>query len=336
MTKYVDFKELRKQLNFRDVLWHYRVELKLTCDQHHGFCPLPTHNGKKKTPSFSANVKRGIWQCFGCGQKGNVLDFAVLMEGGNPKNGQDVRRVALSWLPRPGPVPVRVNFGVRKEKTSNEEQGLINQPLDFELKGLESNHPYLLGRSFKTETITHFGVGYCSRGSLGNRIAIPLHNERGELVGYAGRVIDDESITEENPKYKFPGRRRRKDVIYEFRKSLLLYNANRIPTQAVDLIVVEGFTGVWWLKQAAISDVVAVMGASCSAEQGQIIVSLVKPDGRVSIFTDGDAAGERCAQDIFVHVAPYRAVQWIRLENGKQPTDFGAPELHKLFWGGRT
>src|SRR5437868_14433097 len=103
MTKYVDFKELRKQLDFRDVLWHYRVELKLTGDQHHGFCPLPTHSGKKKSPSFSANLKKGIWQCFGCGQKGNVLDFAVLMEAGDPKNGQDVRRVALSWLPRPGP-----------------------------------------------------------------------------------------------------------------------------------------------------------------------------------------------------------------------------------------
>ena len=89
-------------------------------------------------------------------------------------------------------------------------------------------------------------------------------------------------------------------------------------------------------KEAAISDVVALMGASCSAEQGQIIVSLVKPEGRVLIFTDGDAAGERCAQDIFVHVAPHRAVQWVRLENGKQPTGFSVPDLHKLFWGRRT
>src|SRR5256885_1289545 len=84
MTNWIDFKELRKQLDFAKVLRHYGVELKLSGDQHHGFCPLPAHQGKKNSPSFSANIKRGIWQCFGCGEKGNLLDFAVLMERANP------------------------------------------------------------------------------------------------------------------------------------------------------------------------------------------------------------------------------------------------------------
>src|ERR1043166_1698260 len=102
MTNWIDIKELRKQLDFADVLRHYGVELKPHGDQHHGFCPLPQHQGKKNSPSFSANLKRGIWQCFGCGSKGNVLDFAVLMEKGNPKNGEDVRRVAAEWGNRSG------------------------------------------------------------------------------------------------------------------------------------------------------------------------------------------------------------------------------------------
>src|ERR1039457_2921850 len=100
MTNWIDIKELRKQLDFEEVLRHYGVALKLTGDQHHGFCPLPSHKGKKNSPSFSANIKRGIWQCFGCGGKGNVLDFAVLMEEGNPKNGADVRRVAKKLIDR--------------------------------------------------------------------------------------------------------------------------------------------------------------------------------------------------------------------------------------------
>jgi DNA primase len=41
---------------------------------------------------------------------------------------------------------------------------IVNASLDFELKGLDATHPYLLGRGFTPETIKHFGLGFCSRG----------------------------------------------------------------------------------------------------------------------------------------------------------------------------
>lgn len=100
MNTWIDFGELRKRLDFAEVLRHYGVEVNLKKEQHHGFCPLPSHEGKRNSQSFSANVKRGIWQCFGCGGKGNVLDFAVLMERGNPKNGAEVRKVAFELWDR--------------------------------------------------------------------------------------------------------------------------------------------------------------------------------------------------------------------------------------------
>lgn len=330
MTNWIDFKELRKQLNFADVLRHYGVELKPKGDQHHGFCPLPSHNGKKNSPSFSANLKCGIWQCFGCGEKGNVLDFAVLMERANPKSGEDVRRVASE-------LKERVLDGTKPSKKQEDnsekedENVVINAPLDFELKGLEPNHPYLVDRGFAPETIAHFGLGYCSRGLLANRIAIPLHNESGELVGYAGRVINNEAISEQNPKYKFPGKREKKEVTHQFKKSLLLYNAHRITAPVDDLVVVEGFTGVWWLHELGIANVVGTMGAACSNEQANMIVSLVSPSGHVWIFTDGDAAGVRCAETILTHVAPHRLTQWVKVEAGRQPTSFFRSELKKFF-----
>src|ERR1022692_4522723 len=330
MTEWLDFKELRKQLDFSEVLRRYGVELKLSGDQHHGFCPLPSHDGKRRSPSFSANVKKGIWQCFGCGQKGNILDFAVLMERGNPKNGEDVRRVA-SILKEQCLGAAKLPKAHANNDQKEDGNILINAPLDFELKGLDANHPYLLDRGFTPETIEHFGLGYCSRGLLRNRIAIPLHDGQGKLVGYAGRVIDDETINEANPKYRFPGRRRRKEVIHEFRKSLFLYNAYRITAPVDDLVIVEGFTGVWWLSQAGIANVVAPMGAACSEEQASAIVSLLSPSGRAWVFTDGDAAGERCAQDILIHVAPHRFTRWIKVEKGKQPTGFFPSELKEFF-----
>lgn len=330
MNDWIDFKELRKQLDFGEVLRHYGVELKLTGEQHHGFCPLPNHIGKRNSPSFSANLKKGIWQCFGCGEGGNLLDLAVLMEHGNPKSGEDVRKVASLLNERflGGTKPPKK----QKSKADKEDENVVvNAPLDFELKGLELNHPYLLGRGFTAETIARFGLGYCSRGLLGSRIGIPLHDARGELVGYAGRVIDDESITEENPKYKFPGRRKRKDVIHEFRKSLLLYNAHQITLPVDDLVIVEGFAGVWWLSQAGIVNVVGTMRASCSEEQAGVIVSLVSPSGRVWVFTDGDNAGARCAGEILVRVSPHRFVRWVRVTDLKQPTGFSPSELKNLF-----
>jgi DNA primase len=331
MTNWLDFKELRKQLDFGKVLQHYGVELKQSGEQHHSFCPLPAHEGKKNSPSFSANLKRGIWQCFGCGQKGNVLDFAVLMEHGNPKNGEDVRRIAID-LQRRFP-----NGASQSEKADEpdadpeEENVVINAPLDFALKGLDAKHPYLLNRGFTAETIAQFGLGYCSRGLLANRIAIPLHDAEGKLLGYAGRLINDEDISEENPKYKFPGRRERKSVVYEFKKSLLLYNTHRIAWPVQNLIVVEGFASVWWLTQAGIPNVVALMGSSCSAEQERIISALVPPEGCVWIFTDGDAGGERCAHDIFLHVATHCAVRWAYLKDFAQPTDFPRNILPRFF-----
>src|SRR6267142_2480387 len=95
MSKWIDFKELRAKLTFEQVLRHYGVEVKRNGNQHHGFCPLPNHNGKRNSPSFSANLDKGIFQCFGCGAKGNLLEFAALMENVDPKNGAELRKVAL-------------------------------------------------------------------------------------------------------------------------------------------------------------------------------------------------------------------------------------------------
>src|SRR3954462_14438718 len=100
MSAWINFRELRANLKFEQVLRHYGVEVKRKNDQHQGFCPLPNHNGKKNSPSFSANLDRGIFQCFGCGAKGNVLDFAVLMQNLNPKDGSSLHKVALELQER--------------------------------------------------------------------------------------------------------------------------------------------------------------------------------------------------------------------------------------------
>lgn len=337
VSVWIDFKQLRAKLDFEKVLRHYGVEIKRKGNQHLGYCPLPNHNGEKKSPSFSANLERGIFRCFGnCGAHGNVLEFAAHMEGVTLDDGTAFRALAArlqeQFCPELGNAAKPQPKGKTEAKPAKKEPKqdvprIINAPLGFDLKGLDPKHPYLLKRGFTQDTIDHFGLGFCSRGYLMDRVAIPLHDHQGELVGYAGRVVDDSTITEDNLRYRFPGERERDGKMYEFRKTLFLYNGYRIKAPLDRLIVVESFTAVWWLIQNSIPNVVGTMGADCSDKQAELIVSLVKSDGQVWALTDGDPAGERCAANILTRVAPHRLVRWVKLDEGKQPTDLSKQEL---------
>jgi DNA primase len=350
MSNCIDFKALRAELRFADVLAAYNVPLKMKGrDQHMGFCPLPTHRSKaKRSPSFSANLAKGIWRCFGCSASGNVLDFVTRMEGGDPTRPDDVRRAAVAITARLGidrpPAsdarsadrnpPRPSGRGARDQAAAPEimdENVIVNAPLDFELKGLDPHHPYLKERGFTPQTIKQFGLGYCSRGLLAGRVAIPLHDGQGNLLGYAGRIVDDGKIDETHPKYLFPPPRERDGKTFVLRKSLFLYNAHRIETPVDDLIVVEGFPSVWWLTQQDFPNVMALMGASCSEEQAAIVATLTAPSARIWLMTDGDDAGIRCAGEVLTRVSPRRFCRWLKLPDGRQPTDCPAKELHNMF-----
>lgn len=339
MGTWVSFEELRKKLDFETVLRHYAVEIKRKGKQHIGFCPLPGHSGKRRSPSFSANLDRGIFQCFGCGAKGNILEFAALMEQVDPADGKAFREVAMKLQERFCPMlPTRptakAESPLRTETISSPESELpvvVNEPLDFELKGLDPSHPYLEARLLTPETIKHFGLGFTSRGFLKRRIAIPLHDHLGNLIGYAGRLVDDRLINEDNPKYLLPTKRERNGTIHEFRKTMFLYNGFRIAGLVDELIVVEGFPSVWWLTQCGFPHVVATMGADCSDRHAELIVSLVKSSGRVWIMPDGDEAGSRFASALLLKVAPYRLVRWAKIQTGCQPTDLVTELLKKSF-----
>lgn len=337
MPSWIDFKELRAKLRFDEVLAHYGVEIKVKGEQHMGFCPLPGHSGKRNSPSFSANLERGIFHCFGCQAKGNILDFAVLMEGKNPEVGRDLRAVALMLRetfcsPNKKPVATKAPSSPAKADEGQRELPLVaNAALDFELKGLDPSHPYLSGRGFVKETVAHFGLGYCSRGYHAGRIAIPLHDAEGKLIGYAGRIVDDARIDCENPRYLLPASRERDGALLEFKKTLFLYNGFRFKSPVESIVVVEGFSSVWWLTQNGFSRVVATMGAECSEEQAALIVSHVRPDGRVWLIPDGDKAGEKFADSLFRQISPHRFVRWVKLEKDKQPTDLSVEQLKTCF-----
>jgi DNA primase len=64
------------------------------------------------------------------------------------------------------------------------------------------------------------------------------------------------------------------------------------------------------------------MGSVCSEEQATIIKDMVSPHGRIWIVSDGDDAGRRCAISAFERIAQIRFLRWLKLDEGKQPTDY--------------
>jgi DNA primase len=207
---------------------------------------------------------------------------------------------------------------------------IVNAPLDFMLKNLDPDHPYLRERGFTRETIDHFELGYASRGLMQGRIAIPLRNAKGQLIGYAGRVVDDALICADIPKYRFPTPRDHDGKRYEFNKALVLYNGHGIEQPAEELIVVSGFSSVWWLWQHGHRQVVALMGSNCSPEQATAIVGMVPRSGRVRIFTDGTKVGSYCGEEVLRLVAPYRFCRRVVLQHDRKPIDCTQDELQEL------
>lgn len=319
MTIWINFVELRKQLDFQKVLASFEVQLepKGNDGQHVGRCPLPTHpDAKGKT--FSANYAKGVWQCFGCHESGNVIDFAVLMEGKNKKDGQAVRAVAASLRERfvekrPADTP--------RHKPPQREAGksvVVNQPLDFELKTLETEHPFFAERKLLPETVARFGLGFCKRGSLSGRIAVPLADDAGQLVGYAGLDPGAGESVGNMPRYVFPTRREHDGIEHVFDSGKFLYNGHRLGKAVKDLIVVRECHTLWHLFQGGFANVVALMSDQCSEEQAAIIPLLTADTARVWLLTDSSAESENTGHSFLPQVAVDRLCRWIKVKREEE------------------
>ncbi len=219
--QYIDFAFVKQQASFEVVLSHYELKAEGAGTDRAVLCPFHTET----QPSCKIELGRKIFQCFGCATKGNVLEFVALMEGNRADlQGAALKLAAICRIPLAAPRgrgPKAAQNTQEKQKrtppnsTAEPEPTLsdppavseepINPPLPFALK-LDSSHPYLAERGLTPELALLFGLGFCARGSMAGRICIPIHNEQGELVAYAGRWPGDEGIPEGQERYKLPAR----------------------------------------------------------------------------------------------------------------------------------
>lgn len=359
---WIDFTALRARARFEPVLDHYRVAPQGRGPQKTLLCPFH----EETEPSCKVNLEKRAFHCFGCGAKGNVLDFVAKMENAElpeaarrlaeicgiplaevsrtqteakprrtravephrkpqePREHATTRKTAPAAQPplceppgepeaAPGTLS-ELKLLTRGRSTLNlpplrdapgEAEGPINPPLTFRLK-LDAAHPYLAERGVSLEIAEAFGLGYCSRGMMQGRICIPIHNEAGELVAYAGRWPGDSGWPAGEERYKLPP---------GFRKSHVLFNLNRVPDDDWHVVLVEGFFSVFRLYAMDVP-AVALMGCSLSDEQIELLARRTK---RITVLTDGDAAGRAARAGIVPRLAERLDVYAPLLPEGTSP-----------------
>lgn len=329
MSTWVNFADIRKRVSIEDVLLkYYRID-NLKKDGNKLIGPCPVHNGDSPR-AFHADLVKNVWHCFSkCQGGGNVIDLVA------KKEVLSVRDAALKLQAffLSGTTPQAAPTAPAAEKQTKpsvpavlspereDEAPAENLPLKVKLD-LKPDHPHLLqDRGLKQATAEHFGIGYCSRGILRGMIAIPIHDEEGELVAYAGRRLKPQDIREHG-KYKFPK---------GFKKELVLYNLHRAQEHQKEhgLILVEGFFSVMKLYEAGLSNVVAPMGCELSDQQARLLAE----SKEVFILFDGNDAGYIGAEKAKEKLAPLVPVRIVKLEADTEPESFSAPALRWLING---
>src|SRR6056297_741437 len=241
-AKRIDFKHVRAGADFAAVLAAYGLELKKDGSKPSQFKALcPFHEDSR--PSLKVNTDRNLFHCFACGAKGNVIEFVMAREGLEIRPAAE-KVAALSGIaPHPGgpivplparnapppPAPPPAAPETPEEPADEALDGeLYNPPLTFELKLGQPTElmSWLAGRGIDAATVDTFGLGLVSKKSrtIGGRLAIPLHDERGRLLGYCGRHVGDD-VPDDTPKYVLPK---------GFRKDFEVFNLHRVAVDPAD------------------------------------------------------------------------------------------------------
>lgn len=332
----IDFKAVRRDADFETVLAAYDIELIKDGTKPHQYkalCPFHDDNN----PSLGVNTEKNVFNCFSCEAQGNILEFVMKMDRlearpaaikiaqlcGLPgadaperkRRGKGKPSAKPKAKPKPPPAaetPAPVSPPADESKPDGNP---YNPPLSFELN-LELDDAlkvWLESRGIDHHMMRDFSLGRASKRSksIGDRLAIPLHDAKGRLVGYCGRFVGDELPDKDTPKYKLPAK---------FQKELELFNLHRIVGRPKVLVVFESYLSVMRFNRHV--PCVSPFGRSISPQQVELVRAM-RPERTVVVF-DGDEPGRTGAASVAGALAGVCWVRTLALPDGVKP--------HHLDW----
>jgi len=290
---FVSFAAVKQAVRFEALLDRYGLIAGLTKKGQNLAGPCPFCEGKSSR-QFQVNLTKSAWYCFGCKAGGNILDFVVR------KEGLSVREAAIRldrWfklgLMEGVPATAQAAAPEAPRETPDDKVPSENAHLTFTLKTLDPAHAALAPLGLSSETLVHFGAGYCTKGFLKGRLAIPIHNAQGELIAYAGLALE----AEETPRYLFPP---------NFHPALEVMNLHRLAEFVDDgpLYLVPEIEGVLRLAEAGETAVLGLFDGSLSREQEGALAGVLR------LFDELVLVGEGFLDRTVSRLVRHTAVRW--------------------------
>lgn len=289
------------------------VQLKRVGRRWAGLCPFHS----EKSPSFSVNAEQGLYYCFGCGAKGDVITF--VREIDHLDFASAVERLAVG-------AGVTLRYTDARDGENRKRRSALVEAMaaavDYYHQRLLAGgdaagaRKYLRGRGFSGDEVRHYQLGWAPEGwdhlvrdlgvgrdllveaglafvnqrgrltdSFRGRVLFPIFNASGDPVAFGGRLLPGA----EGPKYK----NSTGSPVYD--KSKVLYGLNWAKGDIVaadEAIVCEGYTDVVGFAAVGMNRAVATCGTSLTEEHVRTLRSYA---ARVVLAFDADAAGQNAA-----------------------------------------
>jgi len=333
---------LRSRLSLAEIIGA-KVKLVRKGREFTGLCPF--HH--EKTPSFTVNEEKEFYHCFGCGAHGDGIRF--LMEAQNYTFMEAVKELA-NRVGLPLPQDMASSEAEPQEDLAPLKAVLLEASLWFQknlfhAKGTTALH-YTERRRLTRDTLKKFTLGYAPEGrhtletylkdkgfstdvlikaglsvqgepgsapydKFRQRLMFPIHDARGNIVGFGGRLLEAGE-----PKYL------NSPETPLFSKGKLLYGYNHAKEKASTdpLLIVEGYMDVISLQQAGFKGAVAPLGTALTEDQ--ILLAWRLSPEPILCF-DGDGAGlkaaARAAERVLPLLKPGYSLRFVFLPQGEDP-----------------
>lgn len=350
--------EVKQKTDIVQLVSEY-VTLKKAGRNFKGNCPF--HG--EKTPSFMVNSELQIFKCFGCQEGGDAITFLQKIEG--MEFGE-----ALENLAKRVGVVLTTYKPSMVEQTRDQLYKLLDNAAEAYHFMLTKHGAgtvaleYLKRRGITSEAIEKFRLGYVPEGwsfiydylvkkkgfsdreleSAGlvvpgnrgvydrfrNRVMFPLANNRGQVVGFAGRILPQVSSTKTQDSMGAKYINTPETEIYHKGELLYGFDVNRSEIKLKNIaVVVEGEIDAIVSWQANVKNVVAIKGSALTERQVELLSRVCET---IVMALDADVAGDAASRR-GIQIAEQKGInvkiaRWI---GGKDPGDLAIenPEAWK-------
>ena len=343
MDEFVE--QVRSHSDILQVVQSY-VPLKRKGGRYWGCCPF--HH--EKTPSFSVVPDKGFFYCFGCHAGGNVFKFISLIENISYfeaiKLQAEKLNIPMPERPKTPAEEAREREIASLRKVNEMARDFFHNCLTMTGYG-KPGLSYFAGRGITESVIEEFKLGFApdawdklssafvkrgvkpelllkaglvsesQRGGIYDRfrgrVIIPIADERGRVVGFGGRVLDDSQ-----PKYL----NTQETVLFNKRKLLFgLDRSHRAIKEAGYAIVVEGYMDAISVFGAGVENVVASLGTAFTTDHAKKLMRYAK---ELYFCYDSDEAGQQATIRALSIAArdTGAVVKVITVPDGKDPDEF--------------